>query len=113
MSLLVHYLYVICVICISKKLKYLKNEARDYQKLKDTSVTYSVILSVLLNKTNLILEFSSPLIDNTTLTVHEVPLPPESLVYNQGCLIKKDAKHSKVNLYLAQNLTIADLRWYI
>ena len=49
------YYVILCVICISKKLKYLKNEARDYQKLKDTSVTYSVILSVLSNKTNLIL----------------------------------------------------------
>ena len=36
-----------CVICISNKLKYLKNEARE-------SKTYSVILSVLSNKTNLI-----------------------------------------------------------
>ena len=51
MSLLVYYV-ILCVICISKKLKYLKNKAR---------VTYSVILSVLSNKTNLILGFSFPL----------------------------------------------------
>ena len=31
--------YVICVICISKKLKYLKNEARN-QKLKDNLLCY-------------------------------------------------------------------------
>ena len=43
MSLLVYY--VICVICISKNWK----------------ITYSVILSVLSNKTNLLLGFSSPL----------------------------------------------------
>ena len=43
MSLTINY--VICVICISKKLKYLK----------------TVILSVLSNKTNLILGYSSPL----------------------------------------------------
>ena len=49
MSLLVYYMS--CVICISKKLKYLKN----------WKITYSVILSVLSNKTNLILGFSSPL----------------------------------------------------
>ena len=50
--------YVICLICISKKLKYLKNEARES---KNRKITYSVILSVLSNKTNLILGFSSPL----------------------------------------------------
>ena len=51
MSLLV--CYVTCVICIPKKLKYLKNEARE--KLKDNLLCYfkcsfilsSVILSVL------------------------------------------------------------------
>ena len=37
MSLLVYY--VICVICISKKLKYLKNEQRN-QKLKDNLLCY-------------------------------------------------------------------------
>ena len=46
--------YVICVICISKKLKYLKG-------IKNWKITYYVILSVLSNKTNLILRFSSPL----------------------------------------------------
>ena len=44
-------------ICISKKLKYLKNEARG---IKNWKITYSVILSVLSNKTNLILGFRSP-----------------------------------------------------
>ena len=48
------YTYVICVICISKRLKYLKNEARE-------SKTERKLLSVLSNKTNLILVFSSPL----------------------------------------------------
>ena len=52
MSLLVKY--VICVICISKKQKYRKG-------IKNWKITYSVILSVLSNKTNLILGFSSPL----------------------------------------------------
>ena len=51
--------YVICVICISKKQKYLKNEARES---KTERQTYSVILGVLSNETNLILGFSSPLI---------------------------------------------------
>ena len=46
--------YVICVICISKKLK----TKQGNQKLKDNLL---VILSVLSNKTNLILGFSSPL----------------------------------------------------
>ena len=57
MSLLVYY--VICVICISKKLKYLKNEARESKT--ERQLAYSVILSVLSNKTNLILGFISPL----------------------------------------------------
>ena len=46
--------YVICVICISKKLK----TKQGNQKLKDNLL---VILSALSNKTNLILGFSSPL----------------------------------------------------
>ena len=58
MSLLVYY--VMCVICISKKLKYLKNEARE-SKLKDNLLCYFKCFS---NKTNLILGFSSPLTEN-------------------------------------------------
>ena len=37
MSLLVYY--VTCVTCISKKLKYLKTEARESMKLKDNVLT--------------------------------------------------------------------------
>ena len=57
--------YVICVICISKKnisKKYLKNEERES---KTERQTYCVILSVVSNKTNLILGFSSPLIGHS------------------------------------------------
>ena len=50
MSFLINY--VICLIRISKKLKYLKNEAG----------ILSGILSVLSNKTNVILGFSSTVI---------------------------------------------------
>ena len=50
--------YVICVICISEKLKYLKNEARESK----TERYLTVVLSVFPNTTNLILGFSSPLI---------------------------------------------------
>ena len=60
MSLLIYC--VICVIRISKKLKYLKNEARE-SKNEDDLLCY---LSVLSNKTNLILGFSSPLKGTST-----------------------------------------------
>ena len=55
MSLIINY--VICVIYISKKLKYLKNEARESK----------TIFSVLSNKTNLILGFSSPLTQHSRI----------------------------------------------
>ena len=49
---------VIWELCISKKLKYLKNEAREQKILKDNLLCY--FNGVLSNKTNLILGFSSP-----------------------------------------------------
>ena len=49
--------YVICVTCISKKLKYQKRS----KGIKNWKVTNSVILGVLSNMPNLMLEHSSPL----------------------------------------------------
>ena len=51
--------YVICVICIS--FKETKISQKRSKGIKSWKKDYSVILSVLSNKTNLILGFSSPL----------------------------------------------------
>ena len=75
MSLLV--CYVICVICISKKLKYLKNEAQGNQKLKDNLLCYFKVLS---NKTNLILGFSSPLTKRQLIAVTTAKLAVRSFL---------------------------------